>query len=55
VALVRAAGVASVRVVDPHDRGATEAAIEEALARRQLAVVIVRGACPQWEASLYAP
>jgi indolepyruvate ferredoxin oxidoreductase alpha subunit len=55
VALVHAAGVASVRIVDPEDREVLEAAFEEGLAQRQLAVVIVRQACPQWSASSDLP
>jgi indolepyruvate ferredoxin oxidoreductase alpha subunit len=48
-ALVRAAGVELVRVVDPEDRRATEAALEEALASGKLATVIAQRACPKWE------
>jgi indolepyruvate ferredoxin oxidoreductase alpha subunit len=55
VALVRAAGVASVRVIDPEDREALEVALEEALEQRQLAVIIVRKACPQWSSTPYTP
>lgn len=52
VALVRAAGVGSVRVVDPDRQDLLEAAFDEALNRRRLAVVIVRKACPRWIAPL---
>ena len=55
VALVRAAGVASVRVVDPDQPQALRAAFDEALDGQRLAVVIVRKACPQWIASPYTP
>ena len=48
-ALVRAAGVASVRVVDPEDRQETEAALEEALMTGGPAAVIAQRACPKWE------
>ena len=48
-ALARAAGVEMVRVVDPHDRQATEEALEAALASGKLAVVIAQRACPKWE------
>jgi len=47
--LVQAAGADSVCVVDPEDRQATEAALEEGLAPGKLAVVIARRACPKWE------
>ena len=49
--LIRAAGADSVRVVDPEDRQASEAAYEAALASGGLAVVIARRACPKWERS----
>jgi indolepyruvate ferredoxin oxidoreductase alpha subunit len=55
VALVRAVGVASVRVVDPDERENLEAAFAEALEQRQLAVVIVRKPCPRWRSTPYAP
>jgi indolepyruvate ferredoxin oxidoreductase alpha subunit len=55
VALMRAAGVTSVRIVDPDDDEILQAAFEEGLARRQLAAVIVRQACPRWSDTLYAP
>jgi indolepyruvate ferredoxin oxidoreductase alpha subunit len=45
--LVQAAGVDLVRVVDPEDGQATEAAFEEALAWDSLAVVIARRPCPR--------
>ena len=48
-ALVRAAGVKLVRVVDPEDRRATEAALEEALTAGGLSAVIAQRACPKWE------
>ena len=54
-ALVRAAAVASVRVVDPEERENLEAAFAQALEQRKLSVVIVRRACPRWESTLYAP
>jgi indolepyruvate ferredoxin oxidoreductase alpha subunit len=47
--LIWAAGADTVRVVDPEDRQATEAAYEAALASGGLAVVITRRACPKWE------
>ena len=46
--LVQAAGAVTVQVVDPEDRGATEAAYEAALTAGGLAVVITRRACPKW-------
>jgi indolepyruvate ferredoxin oxidoreductase alpha subunit len=49
VRLVQAAGADIVRVVDPVDQQATEAALEEGLASGSLAVVIARRACPKWE------
>jgi indolepyruvate ferredoxin oxidoreductase alpha subunit len=49
VALIHAAGVDSVRVVDPQDARVTEAAFEEGLALGKLAVVVVQRACPAWE------
>jgi indolepyruvate ferredoxin oxidoreductase alpha subunit len=49
-ALIRAAGVELVRIVDPEDTTVTEAAFEESLAADRLAVVIARRACPRWEA-----
>jgi indolepyruvate ferredoxin oxidoreductase alpha subunit len=55
VALVRAAGIASVCLVDPDDRDVLEVAFEEALAQRLPAVVIVRKACPHWRADPLAP
>ncbi|MFN2227154.1 MAG: thiamine pyrophosphate-dependent enzyme [Anaerolineae bacterium] len=55
VALVRAAGVAAVRVVDPDRQAALEAAFGEALDSRSLAVVIVRKACPRWTGTPSAP
>jgi len=48
-ALAQAAGADTVCVVDPEDRQATEAALEEGLAPGKLAVVIARRACPKWE------
>lgn len=47
-ALVRAAGVELVRVVDPEDAQATQAAFEEGLMAGRLAVVIAQAACPRW-------
>jgi indolepyruvate ferredoxin oxidoreductase alpha subunit len=55
VALARAAGVATVRVVDPDRRETLEAAFGEALDRQSLAMVIVRKACPRWRDTPYAP
>lgn len=55
VALARAAGVGSVRVVDPDRQEMLEAAFQEALDTHRLAVVIVRKACPRWEAAPYGP
>jgi indolepyruvate ferredoxin oxidoreductase alpha subunit len=49
-ALVQAAGVDLVRVVDPDDRQATEVALEAALASGKLAAVIAHRACPKWKA-----
>jgi indolepyruvate ferredoxin oxidoreductase alpha subunit len=46
--LVQAAGADTVQVVDPEERGATEAAYEAALSAGGLAVVIARRACPKW-------
>jgi TPP-dependent indolepyruvate ferredoxin oxidoreductase alpha subunit len=40
-----------VRVVDPEDCQATEAALEEALASGKVAAVIAQRACPKWEES----
>ncbi len=48
-ALVRAAGVDTVRVVDAFDAGAVRSALEEGLAAEDVAVVIAKGDCP------YAP
>jgi len=48
-ALVRAAGADSVYEVDPEERQATEAALEEGLNSGKLAVVIARRACPRWD------
>jgi indolepyruvate ferredoxin oxidoreductase alpha subunit len=47
--LVQAAGADIVRVVDPSDSRATEAAFEAALATGKLGVVIAHRACPKWE------
>ena len=47
-ALVRAAGVETVRVVDPEERQDTETALEAALASGKLAAVIAQRACPKW-------
>lgn len=43
--LARAAGVSLVRAIDPAAPGATQAALEEALADQGLAVVIANGPC----------
>jgi indolepyruvate ferredoxin oxidoreductase, alpha subunit len=48
-ALIRATGVESVQVVDPHDRESTERALETGLASAGLAVVVVRHPCPRFE------
>lgn len=48
-ALVQAAGVETVCVVDPDDRQATEAAFDAALASGKLAAVIAHRACPTWK------
>jgi indolepyruvate ferredoxin oxidoreductase alpha subunit len=47
-ALIHAMGVDLVRVVDPLDRRATEAAYEEGLDAAGVSVVIVERACPLW-------
>jgi len=47
-ALVAAAGARPVRVVDPEDQQATEAALEEGLAAGGVAVVIARRPCPHF-------
>ncbi len=49
IALIRATGAASVRVVDPEQRQPTQAAIEEGLAAGGVAVVVAKRACPLWE------
>ncbi len=49
VALVRAAGVASLHAVDPKDAEATRIAFEKGLASEGVSVVIVERACPRWE------
>jgi indolepyruvate ferredoxin oxidoreductase alpha subunit len=46
-ALVRAAGAAQVRVIDPQDERATRMAFEEAMGGDGLAVVIATRACPR--------
>jgi indolepyruvate ferredoxin oxidoreductase alpha subunit len=46
IALVQAAGADLVRVVDPEDAQATQAAFEEGLSSGGLAVVIAQQACP---------
>jgi indolepyruvate ferredoxin oxidoreductase alpha subunit len=43
--LLRAIGVRQVRVVDPYDLAETEAALKEAMALKEPAVVISRRAC----------
>jgi indolepyruvate ferredoxin oxidoreductase, alpha subunit len=52
IALIQATGADSVRVVDPQDARATEAAFEEGLALGKLAVVVVQRACPAWEGAV---
>jgi indolepyruvate ferredoxin oxidoreductase alpha subunit len=52
LALVQAAGVRFIQVVDPEERQAAEAAFEEALTSAGLAVVIARRACPRWDADV---
>ncbi len=49
--LIAAAGADTVRVVDPEDREATEAAFEAGMASGKLAVVIASKACPRWQRS----
>jgi indolepyruvate ferredoxin oxidoreductase alpha subunit len=49
VALVRAAGVDRVYVVDPEHGRSTREAFEKGLASRGLSVVIAERACPMWE------
>lgn len=46
IALARALGARSVRVVDALDLARTEAALREELARTELSVVVARGRCP---------
>lgn len=48
-ALAQAAGADIVHEVDPEEREATEATLEDGLASDGLAVVIARRACPMWE------
>jgi indolepyruvate ferredoxin oxidoreductase alpha subunit len=48
-ALIRAAGVDNVHIVDPEDTQATRAALEAGVAYEGLAVVIARKVCPRWE------
>ncbi len=48
VALIRAAGVKYVRVVDPDETEATQAALETGLAFDGVSVVVVQKACPRW-------
>jgi indolepyruvate ferredoxin oxidoreductase alpha subunit len=50
-ALIRAAGVDTVRIVDPADAQSTCAALEEGLTSERLAVVIARHPCPRWAAA----
>lgn len=51
VALIQAAGAEYIRVVDPKDMAATQAALEQGLTRGGLAVVIAQRACPVWASS----
>ena len=54
IALIRATGVASVRVVDPEQIQATQTAMEEGLAGDGVAVVIAERACPLWAGEVRA-
>jgi indolepyruvate ferredoxin oxidoreductase alpha subunit len=45
-ALIGAAGVGRIRIVDPVDTSATQASLEEALAAQGVSVVIARRPCP---------
>lgn len=47
-ALVKAAGVDMIRVVDPADADATQTALEEGLSSSGVAVIIAQRACPRW-------
>jgi indolepyruvate ferredoxin oxidoreductase alpha subunit len=49
VALIRAAGVDLVSVIDPEDRRSTERAFEHGLNARGLSLVVAQRACPVWE------
>jgi indolepyruvate ferredoxin oxidoreductase alpha subunit len=49
VALLRAAGADSIRVIDPEDTEAAQAAFEAGVTSEQLAVVVVQRACPTFE------
>jgi indolepyruvate ferredoxin oxidoreductase alpha subunit len=53
-ALVKAAGADIVRIVDPKDAQATEAAFAEGLTSNRLSVVIVEQACPSWDGAAAA-
>jgi indolepyruvate ferredoxin oxidoreductase alpha subunit len=48
-ALAQAAGAEIIHEVDPEERKATEAALDDGLTSDRLAVVIARRACPMWE------
>jgi indolepyruvate ferredoxin oxidoreductase alpha subunit len=54
VALIRAAGAARVRVVDPLQAQVTQAAIEEGLAAEGVTVVVAERACPLWTGDVTA-
>jgi indolepyruvate ferredoxin oxidoreductase alpha subunit len=49
VALMKAAGVDRVHVIDPEDGRSTRAAFEKGLTSRGLSVVVAKRACPMWE------
>jgi indolepyruvate ferredoxin oxidoreductase alpha subunit len=48
VALIRATGAASIRVVDPEQTEVMQAALEEGMAVEGVAVVVAERACPLW-------
>lgn len=54
IALIRATGAASVRIVDPEQTQLTKAAFDEGLAADGVAVVVVERACPLWEGKVSA-
>jgi len=54
IALIRATGAASVRIVDPEQTQLTQGAFEEGLAAGGVAVVVVERACPLWEGEVSA-